>query len=51
MFMKKIIFISLLLFFSVSVYAQNVKYVYTEAADLTLIGKLMPGKTYFTFCA
>ena len=45
MFMKKIIFISLLLFFSVSVYAQNVKYVYTEAADLTLIGKLMPGKT------
>ena len=25
--------------------AQNAEYVYTEAADLTLVGKLMPGKT------
>ena len=44
--MKRIIIIVLLLAAGISAaYAQKAKYVYTEAADLTLVGKLMPGKT------
>ena len=43
--MKKtlICFWFLAAFFTAS--AQNAEYVYTEAAELTLVGKLMPGKT------
>ena len=43
--MKKFLLISLIALFSMTMHAQEVEYVYTEAADLTLIGKLMPGKT------
>ena len=43
--MKKFLVISLIALFSMTMHAQKVEYVYTEAADLTLIGKLMPGKT------
>lgn len=41
--MKKLLVFSVLALFSVTLYAQ--KYEYTEATDLTIIGKLMPGKT------
>ena len=30
---------------TVAAYAQDTEYVYTEASELTLVGKLMPGKT------
>ena len=43
--MKKFLVISLIALFSMTMHAQKVEYVYTEAADLTMIGKLMPGKT------
>ena len=43
--MKKHLTSILLALFSLAISAQNTEYVYTEAADLTLIGKLMPGKT------
>ena len=44
--MKKTIVLAFLLFAVLSAaHAQKVSYVYTEAADLTLVGKLMPGKT------
>ena len=43
--MKKYLFISLIALSSMALHAQEIEYVYTEAADLTLIGKLMPGKT------
>lgn len=43
--MKKLFILCLLSIISVSLPAQSPQYVYTEAADLTLIGKLMPGKT------
>ena len=43
--MKKYLLITLIALFSMTMHAQKVEYVYTEAADLTLIGKLMPGKT------
>lgn len=39
--MKKFLVISLIALFSMTMHAQKVEYVYTEAADLTLIGKLM----------
>lgn len=44
--MKKTILILLLLAAGMAAaYAQAPEYVYTEAADLTIVGKLMPGKT------
>lgn len=44
--MKRFIFLVLVLAASVcAASAQNVSYVYTEASDLTIVGKLMPGKT------
>lgn len=43
--MKKILFIAALLTAGVVCFAQQPAYEYTEAADLTIIGKLMPGKT------
>ncbi|MBR5906211.1 MAG: SGNH/GDSL hydrolase family protein [Bacteroidales bacterium] len=43
--MKRIILTTLLFTAALLASAQNVKYVYTEASDLTLVGKLMPGKT------
>lgn len=43
--MKKVINVLAAALFTLSASAQNVDYVYTEAADLTIIGKLMPGKT------
>lgn len=43
--MKKMYILCLLSLLSASLWAQTPEYVYTEAADLTLIGKLMPGKT------
>ena len=43
--MKNHLTIFLLALSALAVNARNVEYVYTEAADLTLIGKLMPGKT------
>lgn len=46
--MKKIALIAVAAALCVSAAAQtpkNVKYVYTEASDLTIVGKLMPGKT------
>ena len=44
--MKRLFSLALLLAVSLSAaYAQDVSYVYTEAADLTIVGKLMPGKT------
>jgi len=44
--MKRILLLALLLAATLSAAsAQSVKYVYTEASDLTLVGKLMPGKT------
>ena len=44
--MKKHLAIILFALYSVAVYAQDIEYTYTEASDLTLIGKLMPGKTH-----
>lgn len=43
--MKRFLTIALMIFFSASLFAQKTEYVYTEATDLTIIGKLMPGKT------
>ena len=43
--MKRYLLLSLVALFSVAMHAQKVEYVYTEASDLTIIGKLMPGKT------
>ena len=43
--MKKFFIISFFLCLSVAVQAQKVEYVYSEATDFTIIGKLMPGKT------
>lgn len=43
--MKKILFISFMLCLSAAMYAQKPNYVYTEASELTIYGKLMPGKT------
>lgn len=43
--MKKILFISFMLCLSAAMYAQTPNYVYTEASELTIYGKLMPGKT------
>ena len=43
--MKKILFISFMLCLSAAMYAQKPDYVYTEASELTIYGKLMPGKT------
>ena len=43
--MKRCLLLSLVALFSVAMHAQKVEYVYTEASDLTIIGKLMPGKT------
>ena len=44
--MKRLLFSLLLLAAGVaSAAARDAEYVYTEAADLTLVGKLMPGKT------
>lgn len=42
--MKKYLILFLLLV-TMMAQAQNVEYEYTEAAELTLVGKLMPGKT------
>ena len=42
--MKRIIILALLLT-AVLTAASAQNYVYTEASDLTLVGKLMPGKT------
>jgi len=45
--MKKLLFLALLLMVTVSAYSKQpeFKYKYVEAADLTLVGKLMPGQT------
>jgi len=45
--MKKLLFLALLLMVTVSAYSKqpDFKYKYVEAADLTLVGKLMPGQT------
>lgn len=44
--MKKTLITALLLAACMfAAFAQKTEYVYTEAADLTLVGKLMPGKT------
>ena len=43
--MKKYLLIILVALSAMTMHAQKAEYVYTEAADLTLIGKLMPGKT------
>ena len=44
--MKKTFFIFLLLAATLQLAsAASVEYVYTEASELTLVGKLMPGKT------
>ncbi|MGN0189869.1 MAG: SGNH/GDSL hydrolase family protein [Candidatus Cryptobacteroides sp.] len=44
--MKKLIALAAAVAVALCAYAQNeVKYVYTEASDLTLVGKLMPGRT------
>lgn len=44
--MKKTFFVFLLLAAGMAtLHAQGVEYVYTEATDLTIVGKLMPGKT------
>lgn len=43
--MKKVILFYLLLSIGVTALAQSVEYIYKEASDLTLVGKLMPGKT------
>lgn len=43
--MKKVVVSLLLIVASLALYAQNPVYEYTEASDLTIIGKLMPGKT------
>ena len=43
--MKKFFIISFFHCLSVAVQAQKVEYVYSEATDFTIIGKLMPGKT------
>ena len=44
--MKRFVFLALLLAVSVfAASAQDVNYIYTEASELTLVGKLMPGKT------
>ena len=43
--MKKILLLLLLAAIATVAPAQNIEYVYTEAAELTLIGKLMPGRT------
>ena len=43
--MKKLFVVLALVLMSASAIAQKPKYVYTEAADLTIVGKLMPGKT------
>ena len=43
--MKKYLFLSLFICLSFALNAQKVQYSYTEATDLTIIGKLMPGKT------
>lgn len=42
--MKRIILLFFMLASAVA-YAQDAEYVYTEASQLTLVGKLMPGKT------
>lgn len=42
--MKRLLLLPLLAI-AVVASAQNAEYVYTEAAELTLVGKLMPGKT------
>lgn len=43
--MKRFIVFALVVFASASLFAQDPEYVYTEASDLTIFGKLMPGKT------
>lgn len=43
--MIKKLAICILALISAAAYAQEVEYVYTEATDLTIFGKLMPGKT------
>ena len=43
--MKKLLLALSLLALALAATAQNPDYVYTEAAQLTLVGKLMPGKT------
>lgn len=43
--MKKLFSILALAAIAVSAYAQKPVYKYTEATDLTIVGKLMPGKT------
>lgn len=43
--MKKCLLFCVMALVSVSVFAQKGKYVYTEASEMTLVGKLMPGKT------
>ena len=43
--MKKTLLLLPLLAFALLASAQNPDYVYTEASELTLVGKLMPGKT------
>ena len=43
--MKKFLLPLLLISSSFIASAQNTEYVYTEAAELTLVGKLMPGRT------
>ena len=43
--MKRILFIAVLAVLSFTVSAQKREFVYTEASDLTLVGKLMPGMT------
>ena len=43
--MKKTFLLLPLLAFALLASAQNPDYVYTEASELTLVGKLMPGKT------
>lgn len=45
--MKKYLLPLLLISSSLIVSAQNTEYVYTEAAELTLVGKLMPDRTPF----
>ena len=43
--MKKVFLLIMLVATGVVAWAQSVEYVYTEASELTLVGKLMPGKT------
>ena len=43
--MKKVVLFLLLVVIGAVAQAQSVEYIYTEAADLTIVGKLMPGKT------